>query len=53
VKKVRRVGNGWLGRAATHGRMASRSVGYQGSEKVLSGPVKRRTNPDPCRKGWK
>jgi hypothetical protein len=53
VNQVRRVGNGYLGRAATRGRMRSRDLGYQGSERVLNGPVKRRTNPDPCRKGWK
>jgi hypothetical protein len=35
VKKVRRVGNGWLGRAATRGRMTSHHRGYVGSEKAL------------------
>jgi hypothetical protein len=35
VKKVRRVGNGWLGRAATRGRMRSHNRGYVGSEKAL------------------
>jgi hypothetical protein len=34
VKKVRRVGNGWLGRAATRGRMTSHDRGYVGSEKA-------------------
>jgi hypothetical protein len=34
VKKVRRVGNGWLGRAATRGRMTSHHRGYVGSEKA-------------------
>jgi hypothetical protein len=34
VKQVRRVGNGWLGRAATRGRMRSRSRGYVGSAKT-------------------
>jgi hypothetical protein len=53
VNKVRHLGNGWLGRARTRRRMKSRDRGYVGSEKVLNGPVKRRTNPDPCRKGWK
>jgi len=33
VKRVRRVGNGWLGRAATRGRMRSHHHGYVGSEK--------------------
>ena len=32
MNKVRRVGNGWLGRAATRGRMRSRDRGYVGSE---------------------
>jgi hypothetical protein len=34
VKKVRRVGNGWLGRAATRGRMTSHHRGYVGSSKT-------------------
>ena len=34
MKKVRRVGNGWLGRAATRGRMVSHHHGYVGSEKA-------------------
>ena len=34
MKRVRRVGNGWLGRAATRGRMRSHHHGYVGSEKV-------------------
>jgi hypothetical protein len=34
VNKVRRVGNGWLGRGITRGRMRARNVGYQGSEKA-------------------
>ena len=41
MKRVRRVGNGWLGRAATRGRMRSYDHGYVGSEKVLNGPAKR------------
>jgi hypothetical protein len=41
VNQVRRVGNGWLGRAATRGRMTSHDHGYVGSEKAL-GPAKRR-----------
>jgi hypothetical protein len=41
VNKVRRVGNGWLGRARTNGRMKSRDLGYVGSEKAL-GHAKRR-----------
>ena len=41
MKKVRRVGNGWLGRAATRGRMRSYHRGYVGSEKVR-GPANRR-----------
>jgi len=42
VNQVRRVGNGWLGRAATRGRMRSRDRGYVGSEKAL-GSANRRT----------
>jgi hypothetical protein len=34
VKKVRRLGNGYLGRAATRGRMKSRDLGYVGSSKT-------------------
>ena len=34
VKKVRRVGGGWKGRARTHGRMKSRGRGYAGSPKT-------------------
>ena len=36
-----RYGNGYLGRAATRGRMRSRDRGYVGSEKAR-GPAKRR-----------
>jgi hypothetical protein len=35
VDKVRRIGNGWLGRAAARGRMRSHHRGYVGSEKAL------------------
>jgi hypothetical protein len=42
VKKVRRVGNGWLGRGITRGRMRSHHHGYVGSEKAL-GHASRRT----------
>ena len=41
MKRVRRVGGGWLGRAATRGRMRSHHRGYVGSEKAR-GPAKRR-----------
>ena len=34
MNKVRRRGNGWLGRAATRGRMKSRNRGYVGSAKT-------------------
>ena len=34
MNQVRRVGNGWLGRAATRGRMRSHHHGYVGSEKA-------------------
>ena len=42
MNQVRRVGNGWLGRAATRGRMTSHDRGYVGSEKVR-GHSNRRT----------
>jgi len=45
VKKVRRVGSGWLGRARTRGRMKSRSRGYMGSPKT-AGRARGRTTPD-------
>jgi hypothetical protein len=45
VKKVRRVGNGYLGRAATRGRMKSRNRGYGGSPKT-AGHAKRRMAHD-------
>jgi len=35
VNQVRRLGNGYLGRAATRGRMTSHHRGYVGSEKAL------------------
>jgi hypothetical protein len=41
VNKVRRVGNGWLGRAATRGRMRSHDRGYVGSEKALGSANRR------------
>jgi hypothetical protein len=34
VNQVRRRGNGYLGRAATRGRMTSHDHGYVGSEKA-------------------
>jgi hypothetical protein len=43
VKKGRRVGNGWLGRAATRGRMRSHDLGYVGSEKALGHASIRKT----------
>jgi hypothetical protein len=49
VKQVRRVGNGWLGRAATRGRMRSHHHGYVGSEKALNGPAKRCAAPSWAR----
>ena len=45
MKKVRRVGNGYLGRAATRGRMKSRNLGYGGSSKT-AGHAKRRMAHD-------
>ena len=43
MNKVRRVGNGWLGRAATRGRMRSHDLGYVGSEKALGHASIRKT----------
>ena len=34
MNQVRRVGNGWLGGAATRGRMRSHDHGYVGSERA-------------------
>ena len=34
MNQVRRVGNGWLGRAVTRRRMRSRDCGYVGSAKT-------------------
>jgi hypothetical protein len=45
VNKVRRLGNGYLGRAATRGRMKSRGRGYAGSSKT-AGRAKRRVAHD-------
>ena len=58
MNKVRRRGNGWLGRAATRGRMKSRNLGYQGSEKALNGPAKTGAAPFmkyglPYGKAWR
>jgi hypothetical protein len=53
VKKVRRVGNGWLGRAATRRRMKSRGRGYAGAAKT-AGRAKGRRAPDwTVGKVWK
>jgi hypothetical protein len=45
VNQVRRLGNGYLGRAATRWRMRSRDLGYVGSERVLGGRAKRHVAP--------
>ena len=45
MNKVRRVGNGWLGRAATRRRMRARNRGYAGSQKT-AGRAKGRVGHD-------
>jgi hypothetical protein len=53
VKKVRRVGNGWLGRAATRGRMTSHDHGYVGSEKALGHANRRMAQSWRYAKAWR
>src|SRR5215208_8454892 len=53
VKKVRRVGNGWLGRARTRGRMRSHNRGYVGSEKALGHANRRMAQSWRYAKGWR
>jgi hypothetical protein len=52
VNKVRRVGNGWLGRAATRGRMRSHDHGYVGSVRVLGQANRRRVASWVIGKAW-
>ena len=55
MNKVRRVGNGWLGRAATRARMTSHNRGYMGSEKARGQANRRMAQPWTYgkRKAWK
>jgi hypothetical protein len=53
VKKVRRVGNGYLGRAATRGRMKSRNRGYGGSSKTAGRAKGRMAHDWTVGKVWK
>ena len=53
MNKVRRVGNGWLGRAATRGRMRSHHHGYVGSEKGRSHANRRMAKSLPYGKTWR
>ena len=53
MKKVRRVGNGWLGRAATRGRMTSHDRGYVGSEKARGNASIRIAQTWRYAKGWR
>jgi hypothetical protein len=53
VNKVRRVGNGWLGRAATRGRMRSHHRGYVGSEKALGSTNRRMVQSWVIGKAWR
>jgi hypothetical protein len=53
VKKVRRVGNGWLGRAATRRRMTSRHRGYKGSARTAGRAKGRLAHDWTVGKVWK
>jgi hypothetical protein len=53
VNKVRRVGNGYLGRAATRGRMTSHHRGYVGSEKALGQANRRMVQSWVIGKAWR
>jgi hypothetical protein len=54
VNKVRRrVGNGWLGRAATRGRMRARNRGYVRSEKALGQANRRMVASWVIGKAWR
>ena len=53
MNKVRRVGNGWLGRAATRRRMRSRRRGYVGSEKALGSANRRMAQLLRYGKAWR
>jgi hypothetical protein len=53
VNQVRRVGNGWLGRAATRGRMRAQDHGYVGSEKARGPANRRMAQPLRYGKAWR
>jgi len=53
VKKVRCVGNGWLGRAATRGRMRSHHYGYVGSEQARGHANRRMAQSLKYGKAWR
>ena len=53
MNQVRRLGNGWLGRAATRGRMKSHDHGYVGSEKARSHANRRMAKSLPHGKTWR
>ena len=53
MKKVRRRGNGYLGRAATRGRMRSRDRGYVGSEKARGHANRRMAQSLKYGKAWR
>ena len=53
MNQVRRVGNGWLGRAATRGRMRSHHRGYVGSEKALGSAKRRMAQSWRYGKAWR
>jgi hypothetical protein len=49
---LQRLGNGFRGRLATRRRMASRGLGYQGSERPLP-KIGRIGRPVPFLRGWR
>jgi hypothetical protein len=53
VNKVRRLGNGYLGRAATRRRMVSHGLGYVGSEKALGSANRRTAQSWAYGKAWR
>ena len=53
MNQVRRLGNGWLGRAATRGRMKSHDHGYVGSEKVRGHANRRIAQSLKYGKAWR
>jgi hypothetical protein len=53
VNKVRRRGNGYLGRAATRRRMRSHDHGYVGSEKALGSANRRMSQSWKTGKAWR